>query len=441
MAAEDAIKRLTLNLAALLADRMFRRNDVVFSFGTPHPAPNALGPRLNIFLYQVNENPAFRNDEDPRRAISGSYGSPPLALELGYLLTSYGAQTEVKPAPPMGSLAGDSLAELDAQFILADAMRVLHDVPIITRQTQREQPPLGALLDPGLQNEFESLRIAPRRMNLDELSKLWTALKEDFQRSVAYDVSVIRIERRRPSSANGPVLNRGINVRPAAIPGPTLNALDPDYAAAGDLVTLIGAGLDDLTLQVFVSDALGTGFPDNPTSVPVVRDNSGVHFRIPNDPVNFLPGPKLVEVRVSPTPGHTLASNSAVLKLLPGITTIQPLTGPFNGTLTVTITGTLLGRAPAPPPPAGTPSSSDPLTPTLLFGSFAIPAVNLDSSGLPGTLKATLPTPDPSNSLAPAAGQQLAVRVRLNGVESQCWKIDPATKQLEIDPNLQFTVA
>lgn len=139
MAAEDALKRLSLNLAALLSDRMFR-TDVKFSFGTPHPAPSAPGARLNIFLYQVNENPAFRNAEDPRQAVSGAYGSPPLALELGYLLTSYGAQTEVRPAPPLGPLAPESLAELDAQFILADAMRVLHDFPIINRRTQKAQP-------------------------------------------------------------------------------------------------------------------------------------------------------------------------------------------------------------------------------------------------------------------------------------------------------------
>jgi hypothetical protein len=440
MAAEDALKRLSLNLAALLADRMFR-TDVSFSFGTPRPIPNTTGPRLNIFLYRVIENPAFRNDEDPRRAVSGGYGSPPLPLELGYLLTSYGNATDIRPAPPLAALTPDSLADLDAQFILADAMRVLHDVPIISRRTQRQRLPAGALLDPGLQTEFESLRIAPRSLNLDELSKLWTALKDDFQRSVTYDVSVIRIEQRRPSPASGPVLNRGNTVQSTVVLGPSLDGLNPDSAAAGDPITLIGSGLDDLTLQVFVSDAFGTGFPEAPQSVPVVRDPSGVHFSIPNDPANFMPGPKLVELRVTTTPGHTVASNSALLKLLPKISNVAPLTGPFNGTVTVTVSGTLLGRAPAPPPPPGTPPFTDPLTPTLLFGSFAIPVADLDLSGLPGSLGAILPTPAPDDPHRPITGQKLAVRVRVNGVESQVWKIDPVTKQLVMDPNLQFSVA
>lgn len=439
MAAEDALKRLSLNLAALLADRMFR-TDVSFSFGTPHPAPNATGPRLNIFLYQVNENPAFRNDEDPRRSVSGAYGSPPLALELGYLLTSYGGQTEIRPAPPLGPLAAESLAELDSQFILADAMRVLHDIPIINRRTQKQQPPGGALLDPGLQTEFESLRIAPRSLNLDELSKLWTALKHDFQRSVAYDVSVIRIEQRRPVVAGGPVLNRGIMVQPKTVLGPSLDGLDPDFAGADDPVTLMGSGLDDPTLQVFVSDALGTGFPETPQLVSVVAGPKGLQFSIMNDPTHFMPGPKLVELRVTTSPGHTVSSNSVLLKLLPKVSSVVPPTGHFDGTLTVTVTGTLLGRTPAPTPPPGTPPFTDPLTPTVLFGSFAIPMTELDPSGLPGTLTTVLPTPAPNDPHGPIAGQILPVRVRINGVESQVWKTDPVTNQLVIDPNLQFTV-
>jgi hypothetical protein len=440
MAAEDALKRLSVNLATLLADRMFR-TDVAFSFGTPRPIPTTTGPRLNIFLYRVSENPAFRNDEDPRRAVSGAYGSPPLALELGYLLTSYGNATEIKPAPSLATLTPDSLADLDAQFILADAMRVLHDVPIVSRRTQRQRSPGGTLLDPGLQTEFESLRIVPRTLNLDELSKLWTALKDDFQRSVTYDVSVIRIEQRRPTPASGPVLNRGSTIQSTVVLGPSLDGLNPDSAAPGDAITLIGSGLDDPTLQVIVSDAFGTGFPETPQSVPVVRDQSGVHFSIPNDPTNFMPGPKLVELRVTTTPGHTVASNAALLKLLPKISNVAPLTGPFNGTVTVTISGALMGRPPVPPPPPGTPPLTDPLTPTLLFGSFAIPLANLDPSGLPGTLSAVLPTPTPGDPQGPITGQKLPVRVRLNGVESQVWKIDPVTKQLVMDPNLQFSVA
>ena len=440
MAAEDALKRLTLNLAELLQDRMFR-TDVVFSFGTPHPVPDEEVPRLNVFLYQINENPAFRNEGDPRRAVAGAYGTVPLALQLSYLFTSYGQATEIE-SEPLAHLSDESLAELDAQFVLADAMRVLHDVPIVTRRTQRQRAPGGTLLDPGLQTEFESLRITPRELNLDELSKLWTALKDDFQRSVAYEVSVMRIERPRPSQTGGPVLTRTITAHPAAALGASLDGLQPDFAAATDQVTLLGSGLTDPTLQVLIADALGSGFPDAPRSVPVTRDQLGVHFQIPNDAAHFMPGPKLVTLRVTNVPGHSVGSNAAVLRLLPRITAIapNPAQGPFDGTVTVTVTGTMLGLPPALASPVNTPPIVSPWTPTLLFGSYAIPAEDLDLTGLPGQLKAKLRTPDPANPQAPVTGQVLPLRVRVNGVESQCWKTDPATKQLIIDPNLQFKV-
>jgi Pvc16 N-terminal domain len=442
MAAEDALKRLTLNLAELLHDRMFR-TDVAFSFGAPHPIADETGPRLNIFLYQINENPAFRNDEDPRRAVSGSFGSPPLALELGYLFTSYGRTTEMVPAPPIAPLSNESLAELDAQFVLADAMRVLHDVPIVSRKTQRQRVPGGVLLDPGLQTEFESLRIAPRGLNLDELSKLWTALKDDFQRSVAYEVSVMRIEQRKPSLAGGPVLNRTVTAQPTAVLGASLNSIVPELAAATVTITLVGSGLGDPTLQVLIADALASGFPDTPQTLPVFRDALGVHFQIPNDPAHYMPGPKLVTMQTTITPGHTVGSNAAVLRLLPAITGVlpNPPQGLFDGTVTVTLTGNMLGLRPAgPPPPPGTPPIVSPWTPTLLFGSYAIPVQDIDPTGLPGTLKATLQVPDPANPHAPVAGQVLPIRVRVNGVESQCWKVDPATQKLVMDPNLLFTV-
>src|SRR5215510_16361014 len=184
MASENALQRVSVNVAELLRDRM-QRQDVSFSFVPPQITPANGGPRLNLYLFQVTENPALRNEEDPRRGTSGQFGSPPLALELGYLVTSYGQATAIDTPAGFPPIQPDSLSDLDAQWILADAMRVLHDSPIVARRTQRQRPPLGPLLDPELQFEFESLRIVPRSLNLDELTKLWTAFKEDFHRSVA----------------------------------------------------------------------------------------------------------------------------------------------------------------------------------------------------------------------------------------------------------------
>src|SRR3954465_9478756 len=48
-------------------------------------------PRLNLFLYQVTPNAAWRNVDLPSCDRSGRrISNPPLALDLHYLLTAYG---------------------------------------------------------------------------------------------------------------------------------------------------------------------------------------------------------------------------------------------------------------------------------------------------------------------------------------------------------------
>jgi hypothetical protein len=48
--------------------------------------------RINLFLFQATENQGWRNLAFPSRNASGERTSnPPLALDLSYLLTAYGA--------------------------------------------------------------------------------------------------------------------------------------------------------------------------------------------------------------------------------------------------------------------------------------------------------------------------------------------------------------
>src|SRR6266704_5678193 len=46
--------------------------------------------QLNLFLYQVLPNAAWRNMDIPQHLRSGETGIPPLALNLYYMLTAYG---------------------------------------------------------------------------------------------------------------------------------------------------------------------------------------------------------------------------------------------------------------------------------------------------------------------------------------------------------------
>jgi hypothetical protein len=432
MAGINGLQRVTLSLTNLLADRM-QRTDASVTYGIPRTGTTNTSARLNLFLYQIRENPAFRNDEDPRRAVPDMLGSPPLALELSYILTSYGIGTATITGVPNNTPA-DSVAELDAQEVLADAMRVLHDVPIITAHTPRLRPPAGNLLDSALQNEYESIRITPRTLTLDDLSRLWTALKEDYQRSAAYEVSVIRIEATRSQKANPPVLQRSIPVVPSIVFPPTLDDIQPDVVAATEDMFLTGTGLDDPSLKAIVSDALRSGFPAAPKTIAVTSDAAGLHFAFPNDAANYMPGNKTVQASVTDGTGRVHFTAPRMASLIPKITNINPATGPFNGTVTVTITGTLLGLAPVTNQPQG------PLVPTVMFGSYAIPVGDVDYSGLPNQIKVKLSTPGPDVVAPPLTGQKVPVRVRANGVESRSWRVNPGTGLLEMDPAMLFTV-
>jgi uncharacterized protein DUF4255 len=419
VALSDALSRVSTTLADLLTDRMDRIETI--TFGPPKAdATVSGGPRLNLFLFRIHENPAFRNDEDPRVAVPGTYGHPPLALQLSYLVTSYGG-------PPVGingaALTTDSLVDLDAQYILADAMRVLHDVPIVTRGTQRVRSgphPDQMILDPGLRAEYEALRIAPISLSIDDLSKLWTAFKDEFQRSVAYEVSIVRVETPAARGGGQPVLVRHVAARASAAYAPAISRIDPPALVAAEQATIFGSGLGAMTL--LVSDAFGTGFPAQPFAIPVVPDvaTGALYFAIPNDPVHFMPGRKSIFARVvDPTTGHAVASEAVELALLPEITNLSISQSAFDGT-TVTIKGTLLGRAPTTVVP------TDPLIPVVLLGEYPIPRDDTDFSQLAGVapqITVKLNAVDPALPQPPAAGRTVPVRVRVNGAESRTWTL------------------
>ena len=181
-----------------------------------------------------------------------------------------------------------------------------------------------------------------------------------------------------------------------------------------------------------LADAGGTDFPRTPSTLTVTRGATGIHFQVPNDPATYLPGLKAASARIALAGGRVATSAPRPLQLLPKVTQITPGSGPFNGTVTVEIQGTLLGLTAAAP--------RDPLRPSVFFGNYAIPAGDLDLSELPDKIRATLKAPaDPTDPHAPRVGQKLPVRVRLNGVESRTWRESPSGG-LEIAPNLLFEV-
>jgi hypothetical protein len=151
-----AIGGVSATLQALLADRVEKPPEVTVD-PTPIPVHVGIPPedsddevRLNLFLYRISENPYLKNREIPGRGQGNGYGHPPLSLNLHYLLTAYGR------VGSGGVTTGTPVDERIAHYLLGNAMRILHDFPVITENLLLDS---GA---PALHTSSPSTRSASR---------------------------------------------------------------------------------------------------------------------------------------------------------------------------------------------------------------------------------------------------------------------------------------
>lgn len=208
--------------------------------------------QLNLFLYHVGPNAAWRNGDIAAQTRPGEVGPAPLALELYYLLTAY----------------GDDDDDIAAQRLLGRAMRVIHDHPVL----REAHIPAGGLGEPdlrasGLAQQVEHVRVVPHGMPMEELSRLWQTFQTQYRVSTAYRASVVLIESRRPVRARPPVLrrggdDRGVVVAPSLLgpEAPTLlEVAVPDGnpgARPGDALTFRVTDADGATVTATLRHAL-----------------------------------------------------------------------------------------------------------------------------------------------------------------------------------------
>jgi hypothetical protein len=189
--------------------------------------------RLNLFMYQVTTNAALSNNALPSRDARGDrLTNPPLALDLNYLLSAYGA------------------AESHQQILLGLGMQFMHEMPVMTREAIRAAflPPTGGSLTPtmqalataGLAEQLETIKITSHNLNAEELSKLWTALQGKFRPTASYQASVVLIESRSSFKSALPVRERKIYVMPFR--QPSIETVEPQMIAfaPGAKLTLRG---------------------------------------------------------------------------------------------------------------------------------------------------------------------------------------------------------
>lgn len=301
--------------------------------------------RLNVFLYRVSHNAALRNADLPSRDGQGRITRRPrLALDLHYLLTAASDQ------------------ELHSEILLGYAMQLFHETAILGRERIRTALEL-AVIDEILPPQFDTLRaseiadqiellkITPRTLSMDDMSKLWTAFQASYRTTVAYDVSLVLIERDLPLRPSLPVLSRGGLRDPASgrDPGvllrPDLLGTVPTITAAlpgdghpvmrlGGTVRIDGMALDGAGpgAEIAVRFAEpGTGVVlelaprapvaptrlviDLPGTEALAATNPALGTAI--DPASWRIGPYAVTVRIRQADGREQVSNGLPLALAP----------------------------------------------------------------------------------------------------------------------------
>jgi hypothetical protein len=362
VADHSALAAVSRSLRALLQDRLVE--PATITFAPPDiTVEGVAGPRINLYLIQVVESATLRNQDLPERAHPGEYGRPPLTLTLRYMMTTHSA-LETQPD-----------ADLNAQRLFGDAMRVLHEFgPQLSTIIASTGSPVR-LIDPALQQERDQVKVTLHPAGLDDLTKIWSASGESpFRRTAFYDVDIVRIVTPEQRVRPRPVEERRIMavvrrrpqiidayVTPAAGERPTERRV-----RVGDEITIEAANVSAARLYVRIGTLkpirvtlTGDGLirlavPDD--AYPIDLDHPATR---PIPPAEQLQPGAIHVVLVAVQPAESVAgglgpgarieedrafySDAALLQLVPGVTGVTPASG-GPGTI-VRVTGTRLWHA------------------------------------------------------------------------------------------------
>lgn len=241
--------------------------------------------QLNMFMYQATPNGGWRNQGLPSHNSHGErISNSPLAIDLHYLLTAYGAE------------------ELHHEILLGFGMQILHETPVLVRQmihtSLTAQGPDGGSLPDNLRalstselaDQIEQIKITPEVMNTEEMSRLWTAFGAKYRPNAGYKVTVVLIESRKSTKSPLPVQERKLYVLP--FKQPTIEKISSKTTATSAIVEnqkiLLGYYLvisgKGLTGEMVTVDIDGTeitpgtnDLTDTQISIPLPDLKAGIH--------------------------------------------------------------------------------------------------------------------------------------------------------------------
>ena len=280
--------------------------------------------RLNLFMYQVTPNQGWRNVALPSRNSNGDrVSNPPLALDLHYLLTAYGAE------------------ELHSEILLGYGMQLLHETPVLTRDAIRRSltppspvgsggdlpPALAALFTSALAEQVEQIKIAPSALNTEEISRMWSAFQAKYRPTAVYQASVVLIQSRGSTRSALPVRTRTVKVVPFKQPiiqSVNSRATPADPIVSGQAIlsgfqlVLVGFDLRGEETQVLIG---GNLVPANQTEVTDTQIIASIPPATPAG-VNGVQVVHKTLLGSPPVPHRGVESNVAAFVLQPRIENI-----------------------------------------------------------------------------------------------------------------------
>jgi Pvc16 N-terminal domain len=155
----------------------------------------------NLFMYHVVSNPALNNVD---ATLPRSRGNPirrQAALDLHYMMSFYGNESELAPQRMLGSV-----------------VRTLNDRSILTPDMIRAtclDTRFPFLRHSTLAEQVQQISLLPLDFNLDDLSKAWSVFFQvPYILSVAYKVLVVTVDGEETSTRSLPVRSRPNGVMP-----------------------------------------------------------------------------------------------------------------------------------------------------------------------------------------------------------------------------------
>ena len=372
MADHSAIAGVSRTLRTLLLDRMVTGASVTLAPPDVTVQGIAAGGRVNLYLCEVLENAGLKNQEIPGTGHPAAFGHPPLSLNLRYLLTTSSDSED------------GTESDVNAQILLGDAMRVLHDfshrIDSLTITKAAAGTVGDPVLDEALADEFERVKITLRPSGLEDMTSIWSALPDaNFRRSVMYEATVVQIRTPEARPRPRPVETRRILVTPRRRPQILAAYLTPllpgdptgeTRVRIGEEITIVAehlladrlyvrlGGLEPIRVPPTGSGEIRIAVPDD--LYPLDLDH-------PIPPQRAIPAddqlqPGVLEVRliaeyaadgveggldrgrpVAPADApRRYPSNTVLLQLVPGIDLVDPDHG--DATTIVEIQGTRLWR-------------------------------------------------------------------------------------------------